>query len=49
MSRFKFWRKIVGGRWSLIGPSPATPWLGFMWVRGMPMNGERVYAYEDWK
>jgi len=48
LSRFKFWRRMRGGLWTLIGPSPAMPALGFMWVRGAPLKYERIYDCEDW-
>jgi hypothetical protein len=45
---FKWYRRLRGGAWLLIGPGPSQPALGWFWVKGQPYFNERVYAVEDY-
>lgn len=43
----KWYRRLRGGVWFLIGPGPSQPACGVFWIKGEPKFFERVYALED--
>lgn len=47
LGKYKWYRKAVGGKWSLVAPWPSTPSISPLWVRGRVMSFEKVFEVEE--
>lgn len=47
-SEFKVYRRLRGGKWFKIAPSPAFPSIGEFWLKGSPLPFERASETEDY-